>query len=37
MIPFAEIEIILKGDCMTKPNVIEMHDITKNLQEFVAK
>ena len=29
MIPFAEIKIILKGDCTLKPNVIEMHDITK--------
>ena len=36
MIPFAEIKIILKGDCMTKPNVIEMHDITKKFGEFVA-
>ena len=35
MISFAEIKI-LKGDCMTKPNVIEMHDITKKFGEFVA-
>ena len=36
MISFADIIIILIGDCMTKPNVIEMHDITKKFGEFVA-